>query len=92
MVEFWLNLCQIRPPAADNLNDKSIVSEKAAQIYPDLSLAELGEIVNGVKPKRQSDSEITFFKSVGVAVQDASAAGCILRQAEERKLGKIIDI
>ena len=39
MVEFWLNICQIRPPAADNLDDKSIVSEKAAQIYPDLSLA-----------------------------------------------------
>ncbi len=36
MVEFWLNICKIRPPAADNLDDKSIVSEKAAQIYPDL--------------------------------------------------------
>ena len=32
----WLNICEIRPPAADNLDDKSIVSEKAAQIYPDL--------------------------------------------------------
>ena len=40
MVEFWLNICKIRPPAADNLDDKSIVSEKAAQIYPDLSLAD----------------------------------------------------
>ena len=36
--------------------------------------AELGEIINGIKPGRQSDEEITFFKTVGVAVEDAAAA------------------
>ncbi len=35
---------------------------------------ELGEVVLGRKPGRESAEEITFFKSVGVAVQDALAA------------------
>jgi len=47
--------------------------------------AELGEIINGTKPGRRSDHEITFFKTVGVAAEDASAASAILREAE--KLG-----
>src|SRR6266699_4764273 len=35
---------------------------------------ELGELVRGVRPGRQSGEEITFFKSVGIAVQDAAVA------------------
>lgn len=49
--------------------------------------AELGEIVLGMKPGRQSDEEITFFKSVGNAVQDASAAQIALKNAHAMKLG-----
>ena len=32
--------------------------------------AELGEVVAGSKPGRQSDDEITLYKSVGVAIED----------------------
>jgi ornithine cyclodeaminase len=49
--------------------------------------AELGEIVLGIKSGRQSDDEITFFKSVGNAVQDAAAAHAALKNAHEMKLG-----
>lgn len=49
--------------------------------------AELGEITSGAKPGRERDSEITFFKSVGNAVQDASVARAILKRAEEMGLG-----
>jgi alanine dehydrogenase len=49
--------------------------------------AELGEIVLGKKSGRQSDDEITFFKSVGNAVQDAAAAQLALQNAREMKLG-----
>ena len=49
--------------------------------------AELGEIINGVKKGRRSDKEITFFKSVGIAVQDAVAASVALRAAEKKDLG-----
>jgi len=49
--------------------------------------AELGEIVLGKRPARESDDEITFFKSVGNAVQDAVAAQLALKNAREMYLG-----
>ena len=54
--------------------------------------AEIGEIVNGDKSGRQSDDEITFFKSVGVAVQDAVAASAVLAAAEAEELGAVFEI
>ena len=53
--------------------------------------AELGEIVLGRKPGRESDSEITFFKSVGNAVQDAVAAQLALKNAREMNLGTEVE-
>src|SRR5215510_11478668 len=53
--------------------------------------AELGEIVLGKKSGRESDDEITFFKSVGNAVQDAAAAQLALKSAREMKLGTEIE-
>jgi ornithine cyclodeaminase/alanine dehydrogenase-like protein (mu-crystallin family) len=50
--------------------------------------AELGEIVLGRKKGRQSPEEITFFKSVGVAVQDALAAQLALQNAQRMGLGQ----
>jgi ornithine cyclodeaminase/alanine dehydrogenase-like protein (mu-crystallin family) len=58
-----------------------------AEIY-----AEMGEIINGLKPGRQSDDEITFFKSVGIAVQDAVAATAVLQEAEEKGLGMLVEM
>ena len=54
--------------------------------------AEIGEIVNGSRPGRQNDEEITFFKSVGIAAQDAAAAGAVLAAAEERGLGRLVKL
>ena len=53
--------------------------------------AELGEIILGKKTGRQSDDEITFFKSVGNAVQDAAAAQLALKNAREMKLGTEVE-
>jgi alanine dehydrogenase len=53
---------------------------------------EIGEVAAGRIPGRQSDEEITFFKSVGVAVQDVAVAGLILRRAEELGLGLDVDL
>jgi len=58
---------------------------------PDLH-GELGAIVNGTLPGRESPEEITYFKSVGVAVQDASAANAILRRAEAQGLGTLVEL
>jgi ornithine cyclodeaminase/alanine dehydrogenase-like protein (mu-crystallin family) len=49
--------------------------------------AELGELVAGTRPGRTADDQITLYKSVGVAVQDAAAAALVLRAARERNVG-----
>lgn len=53
--------------------------------------AELGEIVLGRKPGRESNDEITYFKSVGVAVQDAMAAQVALENARKMNIGKEVE-
>lgn len=52
--------------------------------------AELGELLLGQHPGRNSDDEITLFKAVGVAVQDAVAARLTLQGAEELNLGQSV--
>ena len=42
-------------------------------------VTEIGAVVAGTAPGRQSDQEITLFKSVGVAVEDVVAAALVLR-------------
>ncbi|RLD03585.1 MAG: ornithine cyclodeaminase family protein, partial [Chloroflexota bacterium] len=54
-------------------------------------LVELGEVVRGNAPGRTSPNQITFFKSVGVAVQDAAAARLALDNAQSQNLGQKIN-
>ncbi|MBZ0304429.1 MAG: ornithine cyclodeaminase [Anaerolineae bacterium] len=54
--------------------------------------AEIGEIAAGDKPGRTSDMEITFFKSVGNAVQDAATARRIVEVAQARGIGIEIEV
>jgi ornithine cyclodeaminase/alanine dehydrogenase-like protein (mu-crystallin family) len=43
--------------------------------------AQLGEIVAGLKPARESEEEIIVFDSTGVALQDVAAAAAVYRRA-----------
>jgi ornithine cyclodeaminase/alanine dehydrogenase-like protein (mu-crystallin family) len=43
--------------------------------------AEIGEVAAGAKPGRESEGEITLFKSVGVAVEDIVTADLVYRKA-----------
>ena len=52
---------------------------------------ELGEVVSGKLPGRRSPEEITYFKSVGIAVQDALAAQVALTNARKMNLGTEVD-
>ena len=69
------------------------LEEAGDLIIPNAEIdAEIGEIINGDKPGRQSDDEITFFKSVGVAVQDAVASAVVLAAAEAKGLGTLVEM
>jgi ornithine cyclodeaminase len=52
--------------------------------------AELGEIINGQAKSRQSNEEITLFKSVGIPDQDVVAAKTVLEQAQLFNYGTIV--
>ena len=72
---------------------EACLSEAGDIIIPKAAIdAEIGEIINGFKKGRQTDHEITFFKTVGVAVEDAAAAAAILAEAEENGLGTVIEL
>jgi alanine dehydrogenase len=53
---------------------------------------ELGELVAGTRSGRTSPDQITLYKSVGVAVQDAAAAALVLSAARERSVGREIEL
>jgi ornithine cyclodeaminase len=53
---------------------------------------ELGELVAGTREGRTTLEEITLYKSVGVAVQDAAAAALVLASAQERGMGREIEL
>ncbi|WP_448545303.1 ornithine cyclodeaminase family protein [Roseiflexus sp.] len=53
---------------------------------------ELGAVIAGIVPTRTSDDQITFFKSVGNAVQDIAVAQLALREAERLSLGIDVDL
>jgi ornithine cyclodeaminase/alanine dehydrogenase-like protein (mu-crystallin family) len=44
-------------------------------------VGEIGEVVAGVKPGRQSGEEITLFKSLGLAVEDVATANLVYHKA-----------
>jgi len=49
--------------------------------------AELGEVVAGKKPGRESEEEITIFDSTGMALQDVAAAALVYEKAQQQEAG-----
>ena len=70
----------IAGPVADGVVDESVM------------VAEIGDVVLGRVPGRTRPDEVTFFKSVGNAVQDVAVASRILARAERRGLGTVVEL
>lgn len=64
---------------------------KAGAITPQHLLAEIGEVANGSKPGRLSPSDVTLYKSLGIAPQDLASAHYVLEKARAAGLGQVID-
>ena len=77
------------PPSGSNDINWPI---RDGKITKDHVHAELGEIVSKTKPGRANETQITLYKSVGVAVEDAAATALVLRLARERGVGRTVDI
>lgn len=75
VLESWPGANELLLPIRDGL------------ISPDHIHAEVGELASGKRPGRTSPEQITLYKSVGVAAQDAAAAALVLGTARARGRG-----
>jgi ornithine cyclodeaminase len=80
----------LAPPPAGS-NDLRLPIEEGL-IEPGHIHAEIGELLTGAKAGRTSPDQITLYKSVGVAAQDAAAADLVLTEARRQGLGVTIDL
>jgi ornithine cyclodeaminase len=67
------------PDLVEPLRDGSLTEDR---------IVELGELVAGTRAGRTSADQITLYKSVGVAVQDATAATLVLAAARNAGAGR----
>lgn len=77
------------PPAGSN---DLLVPLKEGVIAEDHVHAEIGELVNESAAGRTSEEQITLYKSVGVAVQDAAAAALVIEAAAAAGAGTEVDL
>jgi ornithine cyclodeaminase len=61
-------------------------------IGPEHIRGEIGELLIGAAEGRRSDSELTVFKSLGLAVEDLAAAELLLKRAEAEGAGVEVDL
>jgi len=56
------------------------------------SLTEVGEVLAGTRPGRESHDEITIYKSTGHAVEDAAAARLVYDRAKAEGIGITLEL
>lgn len=54
--------------------------------------AEIGEVMAGTKSGRSDASEVTLYKSVGIAIQDVATAQLVYHRALEFKVGTDVEV
>jgi len=69
-----------------------IIPIKRGIISQENIYAELHEIVGGKKPGRTSDDEVTCWKAVGIAIEDAAVAKLVYDKAKKEGIGKEVEI
>ena len=83
-------ICDQKEACLAEAGDIQIPIEEGAYSADDIH-GDLGAVVNGVLAGRENDSEITLFKSVGLAIQDISCAALVYQQAVEQGVGTEFD-
>jgi ornithine cyclodeaminase/alanine dehydrogenase-like protein (mu-crystallin family) len=76
-----------RRESALNEAGELLIAMKDGAVGADHIQGELGDLLVGKAPGRQSDEEITLFKSLGLAVEDLAAAHFIYQKALQQNVG-----
>ena len=64
---------------------------EAGKISTDRIYADIGQIINGDKPGRQSDQERIFFSPLGLGSEDVAVAAAVYHRAAQKNLGVLLD-
>ena len=64
---------------------------KSGAVSEDHILGEIGEVANGSKAGRRSPTDVTLYKSLGIAPQDLASAHYVLQKARAAGVGQVID-
>jgi len=75
----------------DTTGDYNIPLQKGL-IEKSAILGQIGELLNGSLKVRESDQDITIYKSVGNAVLDIVTAVAVFKKAEELKLSQVCNL
>src|SRR6185295_401939 len=76
-----------RRESAINESGDYLLAAKEGVVTPESILAEIGELLIGAKVGRSSESEITLFKSLGLAIEDVACADYLYKKATANNFG-----
>jgi ornithine cyclodeaminase len=80
-----------RRESALNESGDYVLAAKEGVVTPDSIIAEIGELLLGTKSGRTSATEITLFKSLGLAIEDVACAEYLFRKAQTQNAGTWVD-
>lgn len=66
-------------------------AKEAGVVGDDHIIGSIGDVLTGKAPGRRSDQEITLFKSLGMVSEDLVSADFILREAEQKGVGQVVE-
>jgi ornithine cyclodeaminase/alanine dehydrogenase-like protein (mu-crystallin family) len=80
-----------RRESALNESGDYLLAAKEGLVNPESIAGEIGELLTGTKSGRTSPTEITLFKSLGLAIEDVVSANYLYNKAKEQNAGTWVD-
>ena len=80
-----------RRESALNESGDYLLAAKEGVITPESIVGEIGELLLGKKTGRTSETEITLFKSLGLAIEDVACADYLYRKALTENAGSWVE-
>jgi ornithine cyclodeaminase/alanine dehydrogenase-like protein (mu-crystallin family) len=84
-VDDWAGMVHRRSQTLARMREAGLIDDATIT-------AELGQVITGTKPGRQSDDERLYFCSVGMGTEDTGLAQAALRLAENKGIGTTLPL
>jgi ornithine cyclodeaminase len=83
--------CDSRESLRNEAGEFMLALKEGAIAGEDHVRAELGEVLAGQAPGRQSEAELTLFRSLGLAIEDLAAAQLAVQNARAHGIGTEVE-